>query len=350
MGIEAAIIGGGAVLGGLISSSGSSSAAKAQSKAAQYAADSNYWASVESSNAILSGAAMSAGAVKEAAAMGAEATMEAARLGADATRYAADQATQTQLKMYGEATAANAPYTAAGKQALATLQQMMKDGPGEFTADPGYQFRLNQGNDNILANAAATGNLASGRTLKALQEYGQDYASHEYQNFINRYYQALQPYQFLTSVGQSAAALQGNNAMAAGSNIANTQMQMGTNLASIYSAQGANLANIYGQQGASLANIYGNMGTNLANNYQSYGNNMAQNYMMQGNISASNAINQANAWTGAINNGLMAYGMYSGYGGFGSGGTTSPYSYYGNAAMSSAPYSQSTLANLPTIF
>lgn len=325
MGIEAAIIGGGALLGGVISSGASSSAAQSQSEAAQYAADTQYWGAVESANAI-----------REGAAMGAEATMAAAEMGAEATRYAADTATQTQLQMYAEATESNAPYTAAGKKALASLQQMMADGPGEFTEDPGYQFRLRQGNDNILANSAATGNLASGRTMKALQEYGQDYASHEYQNFVNRYYQSLQPYQFLTSVGQSAAALQGNNAMNAGSNIANTQMQAGSNLASIYSAQGSN-----------LAGIYTNMGNNLANVQQSQANSAAQGYMNQGNIAAANSINQANAWTGAINNGMTGMGYLMGNQGTPGGNLGS---YYQGSQMSMAPYSQQTLANLPAIF
>lgn len=324
MGIEAAILGG-TLAGALISGRTSNAAAKSQSQAATEAAELQYYGSLES-----------AAAIKDAAAMGAEATIVAAEMGAEATRYAADQSTQTQLEMYAQATESNAPYTAAGRDALATLQQMMADGPGEFTEDPGYQFRLEQGNQNILSNAAATGNLASGRTMKALQEFGQDYASHEYQNFINRYYQSLQPYQFLTSVGQSAAALQGNNAMAAGANIGNTQMQMGTNLASIYNAQGAN-----------LAGIYNNMGTNLANVYQGQANSAADTAMTLGNISAANSINQANAWTGAINNGLMAYGMFGGAG-VGSGG----YSTLRRAApaYNTSMYNQQTLQNLPVIF
>lgn len=41
----------------------------------------------------------------------------------------------------------------------------------------GYQFGLNQGTQAITGNAATKGLLNSGSTLKALNQYGQDYAS-----------------------------------------------------------------------------------------------------------------------------------------------------------------------------
>jgi hypothetical protein len=66
--------------------------------------------------------------------------------------------------------------------------------PGQFTAptgvteqnDPGYQFRLDQGNKALLARAAASGTLLNGGTLKAIAQYNQDYASGEFQNVYNR--------------------------------------------------------------------------------------------------------------------------------------------------------------------
>lgn len=57
---------------------------------------------------------------------------------------------------------------------------------GGFTKTPGYDFRLNEGTNAIEAGAAARGGLYSGSAMRALQQYGQDYASSEYNNYLNR--------------------------------------------------------------------------------------------------------------------------------------------------------------------
>lgn len=46
--------------------------------------------------------------------------------------------------------------------------------------DPGYQFRLAEGQKGVENSAAARGGLLSGAALKAIQKYGQDYASNEF--------------------------------------------------------------------------------------------------------------------------------------------------------------------------
>lgn len=57
---------------------------------------------------------------------------------------------------------------------------------GGYTKTPGYDFRLKQGTNAIESSAAARGGLNSGSTLKALNRYGQDYATGEYNNYLNR--------------------------------------------------------------------------------------------------------------------------------------------------------------------
>lgn len=57
---------------------------------------------------------------------------------------------------------------------------------GTMGADPGYAFRLQQGQNALQAAAAAHGSVLSGGTLKALDRYNQDYASGEYGNVFNR--------------------------------------------------------------------------------------------------------------------------------------------------------------------
>ena len=175
--------------------------------------------------------------------------------------------------------------------------QMVQQGPGEFTESPGYQFRLDEGNRNILGAASATGGLASGRTLKALTEYGQDYASNEYNNFLNQYYQSLTPYQSLAGIGQTAAMGLGN---------------LGLGTANAISGNQQALANVYQTQGISNASGYMAQGNALAGNAMSQGNIAANQYMGQGNISAQNSMNQSNAWTNAINQGMTGLGMYMG--------------------------------------
>lgn len=56
----------------------------------------------------------------------------------------------------------------------------------DMANDPGYQFRMDQGNQALQRSAAAQGNLLSGGTLKALDRYNQDYASGEFGNVYNR--------------------------------------------------------------------------------------------------------------------------------------------------------------------
>jgi hypothetical protein len=57
----------------------------------------------------------------------------------------------------------------------------------QFRATPGYQFGLTEGMNAIQSGAAARGSLNSGKTLRALQRYGNDYADQQgYTPYMNR--------------------------------------------------------------------------------------------------------------------------------------------------------------------
>jgi len=56
-----------------------------------------------------------------------------------------------------------------------------------FEKDPGYQFRMDEGARAVDASAAARQGLLSGAAMKAMQRYGQGYASNEYGNAYNRF-------------------------------------------------------------------------------------------------------------------------------------------------------------------
>jgi hypothetical protein len=58
---------------------------------------------------------------------------------------------------------------------------------GGWQTDPGYLFRLSEGQKVLENSAAARGGLLSGQTGKALQQYGQNFASNEFGNIYDRY-------------------------------------------------------------------------------------------------------------------------------------------------------------------
>ena len=91
-------------------------------------------------------------------------------------------------------------------------------GMSDFTADPGYGFRLSEGQKALERQAAARGGLISGSALKAATRFGQEMGSQEYTNAYNRYQtnraNQLAPLGSLLSSGQAAAS---NTGAAAGS-------------------------------------------------------------------------------------------------------------------------------------
>jgi len=87
----------------------------------------------------------------------------------------------------------------------------------DIKMDPGYQFRLEQGQKALERSAAARGGLFSGRAAKDLTNYSQGMASQEYGNAYNRAYgrfqdernNLLQPLQSLAGLAQTATSAQG---------------------------------------------------------------------------------------------------------------------------------------------
>lgn len=84
----------------------------------------------------------------------------------------------------------------------------------EWTADPGYQFRLQSGNNSINALAGAKGGLNSGRTLQALADYNQGMASQEFGNVYSRL-------GGMTDMGLSAAQMSGQASQNAAAGVSN---------------------------------------------------------------------------------------------------------------------------------
>jgi hypothetical protein len=143
---------------------------------------------------------------------------DAASSAADVQAGAADRAAQLQKEQFDRQVELQAPFREAGVRALPELEAASRYTPfgmQQFTADPGYGFRLAEGQKALDRQAAARGGLISGGALKAAQRYGQEMGSQEYTNAFNRYQterQArLNPLQSLagmaqTSTGQLGAA------------------------------------------------------------------------------------------------------------------------------------------------
>jgi hypothetical protein len=150
--------------------------------------------------------------------------------------------------MYDTTRTDQAPWRAAGENALGSLTSFQN--PSINSADvlnePGYQFGLSQGLGNIQNTAAAKGSLYSGNALKALTQYGNDYATTKYNDAWNRMQSdATSRWNRLASLaglGQTA-----NNAIQnAGQNYANNAGNLLTSNANAQGAAGLAQGNLWG--------------------------------------------------------------------------------------------------------
>lgn len=191
-----------------------------------------------------------------------------------------------------------APSPAGGYGSLLTPYGQTFQSPDlNETTDPGYLARLQLGTDALQRSAAARGNVLTGGTAQALDQYAQDYASNEYQNVYNR---ALQNYntnynvwnndqnnQFsrlmgLLGSGQSAATNLSALGQSGANSIAGTIMQganavnqQNNNAAAATASGYASQGNVWGNALSGAGNNFGNLYAlqNLSNS--GYGNNLS---------------------------------------------------------------------------
>ena len=163
----------------------------------------------------------------------------AARKAGDQQAQAAREATALQERMYNQTRADNEPWRAAGAQSLSQMGDA--DFKRDFTAadfqqDPGYAFRMQEGQKALERSAAAKGGLQGGAFGKALSRYGQDFASNEYGNAYNRFNQDRdRRFGRLNSIAGMGIGANNSNS-AAGQNYASNA---GNNMMGAANAQGA---------------------------------------------------------------------------------------------------------------
>lgn len=207
---------------------------------------------------------------------------------ANAQEAAANNATAAQLQMYNQTRDDQAPWRAAGGTAVGQLSSGTAPGGefnrnftmSDFNADPGYQFRMDQGSQALQRSAAARGGLMNGGTLKALDRYGQDYASGEYQNAYNRFNNdqstRFNRLSSIAGLGQTSVTQTGAQGTAVGGQIGSNMIGAGNAQAAGYvgSANAVNngissLGNFYQQQ--QYMNRYAPSTTAPASSGGSYG-------------------------------------------------------------------------------
>lgn len=275
--VATAIIGS-AVVGGVVSSKASKNAAKAQTQGADAAAEAQV---IASENA-------------------AKAQTDAAKLSSDTALTTSREANAMLQQQYEQGRADLQPWRAAGTEALSQQSAGLQPGGDfnrdftltDFVKDPGYQFRLDEGRKALEGSAAARGTMLSGGTLKALTQYGQDYASGEFSTAYNRW-NADRDRRFnrlagVAGTGQTTAQqVAGMGADSAGRQSANTT-SAGNTSASSYTAAG----------------------NATASGYLNAGNAQASGYINSGNAQASGIVGSANAWNGAMGNAINGYQSY----------------------------------------
>lgn len=186
------------------------------------------------------------------AAVGVISSAVSANKASHAQSAAANAANAEQQREYDQTRADQQPFMQEGYSALARMSDLLglsgntgaagygslnqRFTPGDLTKDPGYQFELAQGTKTLQNSAAARGGLYSGATLKALSQYGNDYAGTKYNEAYQRFnHDQDTTYNRLASqagLGQTATT----TVDAAGQHTAD---QIGSNLIGAGNARGA---------------------------------------------------------------------------------------------------------------
>jgi len=149
-------------------------------------------------------AASLGGAAIQAGAAGSAAEEQAA---------AAERSRQLQETMYGQQREDLSAYRQAGTTALSQLADpslTRQFTQADFQADPGYEFRMAEGQKAIERSASARGGIAGGRTMKELSRFGQGLASQEYGAAYGRFTggqeRRMRQLSGIAGLGQASAA------------------------------------------------------------------------------------------------------------------------------------------------
>ena len=201
-------------------------------------------------------------------------------------------------------------------------------GVNDFQADPGYAFRLSEGQRGLERSAAARGGLISGTALKAASRFSGDLASQEYGNAFSR---ALT--QYGTNVDRSNTAfsrgltgynadvsradtgfnraLTGYNADVGRADAGFNRALTGYNADVARSDTGYNrlaaMAGMGGTTSQQLNTLGSNYATGASNTLGNYGTAAGNAITAAGNANAAGTMGMANTFASGINTAATAY-------------------------------------------
>jgi len=204
----------------------------------------------------------------------------ASRRAADAQVRSAEEASRLQREMFDRQVQLQEPFRQGGLAGQNRLMELLgiggnaqagdygrdaRDfGMNDFEADPGYGFRLAEGNKALERSAAARGMVLSGQMFKGVQRFGQDLASQEYQNAFNRFQtnrsSRLNPLMGLAGAGQQATNVVSNAAGQLGTQLGENAMGAGNARASGYIGQANAYTNAINQMNNMAAQAFGMRG------------------------------------------------------------------------------------------
>ena len=208
-----------------------------------------------------------AAAIIGSAAIGAAASSRGASKAARAQQQAADQAAQVQRETFERQVELQEPFRQAGITSQNEMLRLLGLGgdaasagygslgrpfsAADMQTDPGYAFRLAEGEKALERMQAARGQYLGGGAIRAGARYGQEMGSQEYMNAFNRA-QALLGNRLgvlgsLYGAGQAATQQVAGQAGQMGTNVGNLLMQGGQARASGYLGQANALSNALGQ-------------------------------------------------------------------------------------------------------
>jgi hypothetical protein len=193
----------------------------------------------------------------------------AAKDAASAANASAQSQIDLQRRMYEEGVARQQPFYQAGVNALpGYLSGIGQNGElvrgftmADYQADPGYAFRLSEGQKQLDRQAAMRGGQISGSSLKAAARFGQDMASQEYSNAYNRFRdtQGLRRNALagVTGFAPTAANAMGNLGQNYATGAGNAMANQGVTSANALLAGQQARASSYGQVGSALSKYLG---------------------------------------------------------------------------------------------
>ena len=200
----------------------------------------------------LIGAGVGAGVGIYTANKGAKAQVDSANAANAVAKETKDAELALQEKMFNKNIELQQPAIDAGNTARNRLMQLlglsaggpdngslMKDfSTSDFESDPGYQFRMDQGQQALERSAAARGGLMSGAAIKDTERFSQGLASQDYQAAFDRFQtnrsNKMNPLLSLAGSAQTASGALGaagqNYANAAGNALGNYSSTAGQNI------------------------------------------------------------------------------------------------------------------------